>query len=85
MTTDEERITTEDTEDTENTEGEGRIRNENQQCSFQSLDPASPEQDRFANRIFWEVLRFRDAEVLRFRDILLSLRGFFSETQHLGI
>ena len=48
--------------------------------------PALPEQDRFANRIFLcEVLRFWGTGMLRFRDILISLRSFFSETQYLGI
>ena len=33
--------------------GGGEIRRENKQRSFQSLDPATPEQDRFAKRIFF--------------------------------
>ena len=70
-------------ETTENSEG---IEEEVEQRSFQSLDPALPEQDRFANRIFLcEVLRFWGTGMLRFRDILISLRSFFSETQYLGI
>ncbi len=44
-----------------------------------SLDPASPEQD------FFKDIRFWGTEMLRFRDIFISLRGFFSATQYLGI
>ena len=47
-----------------------RKKEEGEQHSFQSFDPATPEQDRFANRIIF--MRYLDSETSLYRLVVIS-------------